>query len=166
MSTKIILGTDHRGYALKEKIKSWLPQWGYQCDDKGAFALDSQDDYPDFIVPVGRLVSLDASNRGIILGHSGQGEAMLANKFPGVRAIVYYGGPLELIRLSRAHNDANVLSLGASFLDEEVAQAAIKLWLETPYSGEARHNRRLDKVAEYDHQAAWGEFGENNGSVG
>lgn len=143
-----------------------MPEWGYGSDDKGAFILDKDDDYPDFIVPVGRLVSLDVAVRGIVLGHSGQGEAMLANKFSGVRAVVYYGGPLELIRLSRAHNDANVLALGASFIDQEEAISAVKLWLDTPYGGEARHKRRLDKLAEYDRLGLEGGSWDNKGSAG
>ncbi len=150
MAKKVILGTDHRGWRLKERLKEVLAGWGYEYEDKGAFQHDAKDDYPDFIAPVARLISLDPGLRGIVLGYSGQGEALLANKFPNVRAAVYYGGPLELVRLTREHNDANVLSLGASYLDNDTAIAAVKIWLGTAFSEDERHVRRLDKVAEYD----------------
>lgn len=144
---KIFLAADHRGYALKEKIKQWLSTWGYECQDFGAQQLDNDDDYPDFISHVAEAVSKDPENsKGIILGGSGQGEAILANRYQGVRAIVYYGGPEDIIKLSREHNDANILSLGASFLHEESAKKAVKLWLETPFSQDARHVRRLNKI--------------------
>lgn len=144
---KIFLGTDHAGFALKEKIKQWLEEWSYEVEDFGAYKLNEQDDYPDFIVPVAKAVAEDPENRrGIILGGSGQGEAMVANRFPDVRAAVYYGGPVGIARLSREHNDANVLSLGARFVSENEAKEAIKLWLETPFTNEERHKRRLEKI--------------------
>ncbi len=166
MAKKVFLGTDHRGWRLKEQLKEALASWGYAPEDKGAFHYDPDDDYPDFIAPVARLVSLDPTERGIVLGHSGQGEALLANKFPNVRAAVYYGGPLELIRFAREHNDANVLSLGASYLDADTAMAAVKLWLETPFSEDERHVRRLDKVSEYDqaHNVCDPSLGDESGS--
>lgn len=142
----IYLASDHRGYNLKEKIKSWLAEWNYEYEDMGAFEYDQDDDYPDFISKAAEKVSADPDNsKGIILGGSGQGEAMVANRNPKVRAAVYYGGPEEIIKLSREHNDANILSLGASFVDEETAKIAIKLWLEISFSGEERHKRRLEK---------------------
>jgi ribose 5-phosphate isomerase B len=153
---KVILGTDHRGFDLKEEIKRWLSHEDHEVEDKGAYIKNPRDDYPDFIVQVARLISLRPDYKGIILGHTGQGEAMLANKFLGVRSVVYYGGPLEVVRLSRSHNDANILSIGASFVDDGQARAAIELWLDTPFSGEARHNRRLNKVAQYDRSGIWG----------
>ena len=144
---KICIATDHRGYDLKEKIKGWLAEWGFACEDFGAYALNPEDDYPDFISKVAEAVSKDPENvKGIILGASGQGEAMLANKYPGVRSAVYYGGPEDIITLSRQHNDANILSLGAEFLDEKTAQKAVELWLKTSFSGEERHVRRLAKI--------------------
>lgn len=146
-SITIVLGADHAGFELKEKIKAWLKEWGYRCMDMGAFSFDEADDYPDFIVPATDVVSEDPTKRrGIILGGSGQGEAMVANRYEHVRAAVYYGGPMDIIRLSREHNDANVLSLGARFVSEEEAREAVKLWLETPFSGEERHARRIRKI--------------------
>ncbi len=145
---KIYLASDHKGFDLKEQIKKWLASWDYNPEDLGAFRLDPQDDYPDFIASVASRVSNNANSKGIILGSSGQGEAILANKYDGVRAVVYYGGPLKIIKLSRLHNDSNVLSLGASFLSPDQAKEAIKLWLETEFNQEARHKRRLKKIAE------------------
>jgi len=142
----IYLGTDHRGYELKEKIKEWLSEWGYESEDMGAHKYDAKDDYPDFISLVGEKVSADPNAKGIILGGSGQGEAVVANKYKGVRAAVYYGGSREMIVHMREHDDANVLSLGADFIDESEAQEIIKLWLETPFPNEERHVRRLQKI--------------------
>ncbi|KKN29505.1 hypothetical protein LCGC14_0843390 [marine sediment metagenome] len=145
----IFLGSDHRGYELKEKIKKWLGGLDYPFEDMGAHKLDLDDDYPDFISLVAQEVSKNPENNlGIVLGHSGQGEAIAANKFPGIRAIVFYGGPEEILKLSREHNDANVLSLGASFVSDEDAKSALKLWLETKFSGNARHDRRINKIKE------------------
>jgi ribose 5-phosphate isomerase B len=142
----IYLGTDHRGYKLKEKIKEWLPEWGYEYEDMGAHEYNEKDDYPDFISLVGEKVSADPDAKGIILGGSGQGEAVVANKYKGVRAVVYYGGLKEMIIHTREHDNANVLSLAADFIDESEAQEIIKLWLETSFPGEERHVRRLKKV--------------------
>src|SRR4029077_16626159 len=99
---KIYIATDHRGYLLKEKIKQWLLEWHYDCEDFGAFELSPEDDYPDFISKAAQVISNDPENsRGIILGGSGQGEAMVANRYKNVRAVVYYGGPDDIITLSR-----------------------------------------------------------------
>ncbi len=145
----IFIATDHRGYELKEKIKQWLAEWGYACQDFGANQLDEQDDYPDFIAKAAEAVSKDPQNsKGIVLGGSGQGEAMVANRYKGIRAVVYYGGDEKIITLSREHNDANMLALGASFLDEATAKKVVKLWLETPFSNDERHIRRISKIEE------------------
>ncbi|MBI5421373.1 MAG: RpiB/LacA/LacB family sugar-phosphate isomerase [Parcubacteria group bacterium] len=143
---KIYLGTDHAGFELKEKIKTFLLEKGHEVKDFGAFSLDPDDDYPDFIRPVAEAVAQDKESRGIILGGSGQGEAMVANRVSGIRATVYYGGNHEIIKLSREHNDANVLSLGVRFLTEDEAISMITLWLSLPFSGEERHERRIEKL--------------------
>lgn len=143
---KIYIGTDHAGFELKEKIKTWLSDWGYEYQDFGADSFDSKDDYPDFIRPVAEAVSKDPGSFGITLGGSGQGEAMTANRFAGVRAAVFYGDDLDVIRLTREHNNANILSLGARFIEEVDAKSAIKLWLETPFSEDERHVRRIGKI--------------------
>jgi ribose 5-phosphate isomerase B len=127
-------------------MKIYLRELGYQVEDEGAFALETTDDYPDYIKVVAKMVQGDEGSRGLIFGASGQGEAMCANRFRGVRAAVYYGGNLEIVTLSREHNDANILSLGARFVSETEAQEAIKHWLSTPFSGEERHRRRITKI--------------------
>ena len=117
--TTIFLGTDHAGFELKEAIKAHLDSSGYEVEDLGAHWFDGDDDYPDFIFPCARAVAADPESRGIILGGSGQGEAMAANRIKGVRAAVYYGSERQIARLSREHNNANVLSLGARFISEQ-----------------------------------------------
>lgn len=143
----IYLGADHAGYELKEAIKAYLAEKGYEVEDRGAFWYDGEDDYPDFIRPVAEMVSKDPESRGIVLGGSGQGEAILSNRFPGVRAVVFYGGSEEIVKLSRSHNDANVLSLGARFLTAEDAIKVVQMWLDTPFDG-GRHDRRIKKIDE------------------
>jgi len=143
----IYLATDHAGFELKEKVKKFLTSFSYTVEDCGAYTLDSNDDYPDFVHKAAGAVSKDPKNsRGIIFGSSGEGEAMVANRHAGVRAAVLYAYNEDIIRLSREHNDANILSLGARFLAEEQALHAVKLWLETPFSEEERHKRRIKKI--------------------
>ncbi|PCI19864.1 ribose-5-phosphate isomerase [Candidatus Wolfebacteria bacterium] len=159
----IFIGSDHAGFELKEKLIDYIDDLGHEVIDKGAYELNQQDDYPDFIKEVAVAVSDDPHEyKGIILGGSGQGEAMAANRVPGIRAAVYYGprtatesvdisgrkseDELEIIRLSREHNDANILSLASRFLTVEEAQNAVKLFLATKFSGEERHIRRIKKL--------------------
>ena len=143
----IYLASDHRGFQLKEKIKTWLTEWGYEFQDFGAFEYNPEDDYPDFIKKAAEKVSLDLENsKAVILGGSGQGEAVVANRYKGVRAIVYYSDSEEMIKMSREHNNANVLSLGASFISEEEAKRALEIWLKTEFTGEERHKRRVAKI--------------------
>jgi len=149
----IYLGADHRGFKLKEKIKNWLNDWSYQYQDLGAFELDNSDDYPDFISKVAKKVLQDPQhNKGIILGGSGQGEAITANKYPGIRATVFYGGPDKVITLTRQHNDSNILSLGAFFLNEQTAKKAVRLWLKTKFSENKRHQRRINKIKKIEYK--------------
>ncbi|MFA5000632.1 MAG: RpiB/LacA/LacB family sugar-phosphate isomerase [Candidatus Paceibacterota bacterium] len=150
----IYLGTDHAGFELKEQIKDYLKGKGLAVQDQGAFTLDPEDDYTDYVKIVAKMVQGDSESRGIILGGSGQGEAICANRFKGVRAALYYGpsaslgtsGPLDIIKLSREHNDTNVLSLGARFLNFEQAKEVIDLWLATPFSQDPRHVRRIKEI--------------------
>ena len=114
---KIHLATDHAGLELKEKVKLYLSDLNYEVIDHGAYEYDALDDYPDFIFPCANAVSNDPESKGIILGGSGQGEAMAANRIKGCRAAVFYSGPKEIVTLSREHNNANILSLGARFMD-------------------------------------------------
>ncbi|MBU6389919.1 RpiB/LacA/LacB family sugar-phosphate isomerase [Patescibacteria group bacterium] len=143
---KIFIGGDHAGFALKTALISFLKELHHEVVDKGDFAPVPQDDYPKYIGAVAEEVSKNPNTRGIVIGGSGEGEAIAANKFPRVRAAEYYGGALDIIRLSREHNDANVLSLGARFIKEAEAKEAVKLWLATPFSGEERHRRRIEEI--------------------
>ncbi len=141
----IYLATDHAGFELKEKIKEFLTKTGHEVKDFGAYEFDSQDDYPDFISKAAAAVSKDTEGKAIILGCSGQGEAIVANKHPNVRAVVFYGN-IDMVPLTREHNNANILSLGARFLTEDEAVEAVKLFLETPFASEDRHARRVEKI--------------------
>ena len=142
----IYLGADHAGFELKEEIKKYLLEQKKDVEDLGAFELNQEDDYPDFIIPVAKKVAENPEqNQGIVLGGSGQGEAIASNRFKGVRAAVYYGGDKEIVRLSRAHNNTNVLSLGARFLTKEQAIEAVDLWLKTLFEG-GRHEKRIEKI--------------------
>ena len=164
---KVYFASDHAGYDLKNALVAHVRTLGYEVEDLGAFALDPKDDYPDFITPCARKVAEEAARggaeaaRGIIIGGSGQGEAMAANRVQGVRAAVFYG-PMRVtmaldieggrsedgydaVRLPRRHNDANVLSIGARFVSGEEADKAVRIFLETPFSGTERHTRRLAK---------------------
>tara|TARA_Y100001935_G_scaffold252813_1_gene257543 strand:+ start:1201 stop:1638 length:438 start_codon:yes stop_codon:yes gene_type:complete len=142
---KIILAADHAGFELKEKIKQNLLNRSIGVKDFGAMSYNSSDDYPDFIIPAAKFLSKNTDYLGIILGGSGQGEAIAANRVNGIRAVVYYGGSLEIIKLSRMHNNANILSLGARFVKEENIMKVIDLWLNTDFEGD-RHLRRIKKL--------------------
>ena len=143
---KIYLATDHAGFELKEHIKKYLVQKKYEVEDCGAFTFDKDDDYPDFISKAAEKVSENPEDRGIIFGGSGQGEAIVANKFPGVRAVVFYGSEPDIIPLSREHNNANILSIGARFIEEKELLPLIHKWLEIKFPGDERHIRRIKKI--------------------
>jgi len=154
---KIFIGTDHAGFETKEMLKVYFSELGYEVEDKGAFTFDQDDDYPDFITPVAEAVANEEGSFGIILGGSGQAEAMCANRIRGVRAALYYGTPakeqtdmsgntLDMIASTRMHNNANVLSLGARFLTGDEAREAVRIFLNTPFSEEERHIRRIKKL--------------------
>lgn len=146
---KIYIGADHAGYDLKGKLILFLNAAEYEVEDKGAHEYIETDDYPDFIKPVAEAVAQDQNAKGIIIGKSGEGEAMCANRVKGVRAAVYYGHEPEILKLSREHNNANVLSLAAGFfLSEEDVKTAVKMWLDTPFTNDERHKRRIAKLDE------------------
>lgn len=142
---KILFASDHAGFELKKALISQCELLGHEIEDMGPFSLDPADDYPDFIIPLARKVALGGC-LGIIVGGSGQGEAMAANRIRGVRAAVYYGGSLDIIQPMREHNDANVLSLGARFIESGDAEKALRVFIDTPFSGEERHSRRIQKL--------------------
>ena len=142
----IYLAADHAGFELKEKIKKFLAEKDYEVKDFGAFGYNPDDDYPDFVRKAAEAVANNPEqSRGIVLGGSGQGEAMVANRYKNVRAAVLYKFDKDIIKLSREHGNANVLSLGARFLSARKALKAVELWLNTPFSGEERHARRIEK---------------------
>ncbi len=171
----VYIASDHAGFTLKNSLVEFLKGKGYNVEDMGAHEFSPDDDYPDFITPCAQKVaevSTGGSTRGdfvatgtrafgIVIGGSGQGEAMAANRVHGVSAAVFYGGAhalgsidekgttstdeLDIIRLSRLHNDANILSLGARFVSDELARKVALLFIETPFSGEQRHARRIAK---------------------
>lgn len=145
---KIYIGSDHAGYELKEKLKSYIQSLNIEVVDKGAFTLDNEDDYPDFIIPVAEAVVKESKSLGIIIGGTGEGEQISANKIDGIRAIEFYGGNLEIVKLGREHNNANILSLGARFITEDEAKNAIILFMNTPFTNDERHVRRINKINE------------------
>ena len=164
---KVYFAADHAGFALKNALIKHVRTLGYEVEDLGAFELNPDDDYPDFVTQVAeRIAGCGTSDvphpaRGIIVGGSGQGEAMCANRVKGIRAAVFYGpmrvtAALDLdgghsedgfdsIRLPRRHNDANILSIGARFVSGDEADRAVRIFLETPFSDSHRHARRLAK---------------------
>jgi ribose 5-phosphate isomerase B len=158
---KIALSTDHTGLEQVRQLKAWLESKGNVCIDYGPTTFIQDDDYPDYIFPAAESIASGECELGIIMGGSGQGEAMVANRVKGIRCTVYYGpakpigaidaegteatDEFEILRLSRQHNDANMLSLAARFLTTEDIETAVKIWLETPYTGIERHARRIAK---------------------
>lgn len=140
----IYLGADHGGFDLKESIKSWLTENNITFEDLGANSLDPNDDYPDFIIPVAQKVASASDNLGIVIGRSGNGEAITANKIKGIRAAVCLNE--EMARKAKEHNNANILSLGADYISDDQAKSIIKAFLDTSFSGDERHIRRLKKI--------------------
>lgn len=150
----IYLGADHGGFALKERLKQWLTAWSMPFEDLGAHQLDATDDYPDFAFAVAKAVAANpAEHQGIVLCRSAAGVVIAANKAKGVRAVA----PLtvEAAEHARAHNNANVLGLSGDWLDDATAEQLTHVWLTTGFSGEERHQRRLDKIAAFEQQAKW-----------
>lgn len=148
MKSTIILAADHAGFQLKEAIKAHLQSKKYEVVDVGAHELRDGDDYPEYMAAAALKVAQDVggNTKAVIFGGSGEGEAIVANRFPGVRALVWYGGNTEILKLSRQHNNANVLSMGARFVDEKTAKEAVDLWLSTEFSNEERHQRRIEQI--------------------
>jgi ribose 5-phosphate isomerase B len=141
---KVYLATDHAGFSLKEEVKKFLLSKQIEVEDEGAFLLDENDDYPDLIAKAAEKVSKDPESFGIIFGKSGAGEAIVANKFKNIRAVI--GFSEKNVELAREHNNANILSLGSDFVTLESAQKFIDIFLNTPFSLDERHKRRLNKI--------------------
>lgn len=139
---KISLGTDHAGFRYKEKVKELLVSLGHEVKDFGTFSEETVD-YPQFVRPAAEAVAHSECDRGIVFGGSGNGEAMTANKVRGVRCALCWNE--ESARLSRQHNDANVLSLGQRLIPEDLALEIVRIWLTTPFEG-GRHARRIAQL--------------------
>jgi ribose 5-phosphate isomerase B len=139
---EIAIGSDHAGFAYKEKIREYLTQQGHQVQDMGTYSEEPVD-YPLRIRPVAEAVARGEYERGIVLGGSGNGEAIVANKIRGIRCTLCWN--LESARLAREHNDANVLSLGQRMMSEETALAIVDVWLKTAFEG-GRHERRIKQI--------------------
>lgn len=151
MNQTVIIGADHRGFQLKETLKPWLESQGYQVIDCGNKVLDPQDDYPDFAIAVAEKVATEPSHKGIVVCGSGIGVSIAANKVNGIRASVATS-PAEVTK-GRQDDDLNVLALSADFINQTQAQDVIRAFLETPYTADERHVRRLAKITDYEHIA-------------
>ena len=140
---RIAIASDHAGFELKNNLLSLLRNEGYELIDFGAESFNPDDDYPDFIGKASEYVS-ENGGFGIVIGKSGAGEAIVANKYKGVRAVLCVNE--ENVKLSREHNDANVLSIGSILTDPEEAKKLVLLFINTPFSQEERHKRRIEKI--------------------
>jgi ribose 5-phosphate isomerase B len=145
---RVFLGCDHAGFELKEHLVDWLKANGHEPVDCGAAVYDAADDYPPFVLEAAERTGTEPGTLGIVIGGSGNGEAIAANKVKGVRAALVWNQ--DTARLAREHNDANVISLGARQHDLDTATEFVRLFLETPYSKEARHTRRIEMLSEYE----------------
>ena len=147
---RIHIGTDHAGFDLKEYLSAELSSQGYEIVDHGAYEYDSADDYPVFCIAAAEGVMDDGDDEavGIVIGGSGNGEQIAANKVEGIRAILAWNN--ETAALGREHNDANVISVGARQHSEEEVLEMVLTFLETPFSGSARHVRRIDMISDYE----------------
>lgn len=141
---KIYLGSDHRGFYLKEKIAKWLFEWGYKFTDLGAETYDEKDDYTKYASSVASLVGEDKSALGILLCGSGVGVDVMANKFDGIRASI--GIDAEQVRSGRKDDDMNILVIAAEHTEDHITREMVKSFLETKFDGKARHIKRLDDI--------------------
>jgi ribose 5-phosphate isomerase B len=149
---RIHIAADHAGFELKATLVEHLTAAGHDVVDHGAPTYDAQDDYPPVCFAAGAAVVAEPGSLGIVLGGSGNGEQIAANKVPGVRAALAWN--VDTATLARAHNDANVVALGARQHSVDEATAIVEAFLAEPFSGDARHQRRIDLLAEYEHARA------------
>lgn len=154
---RVYFASDHAGFELKKDLIEFVRALGYEVEDCGPASFNEDDDFPDFVGPMAKKVAAEQGAFGIVVGASGQGEAMAANRVKGVRAAVYYGpaalqqtdaagNVMDILTSTRAHNNANVLSIGARFVASEDVEKALREWLSTPFSGDERHVRRNSKL--------------------
>ena len=146
---KIYIAADHAGYWLKEDIKQDLRSYGHEVIDVGNKHYDPNDDYVDYVLACAENVAGDYGAMGIVLGRTGNGEAMAANKVKGIRAVLCLSDGMA--KLAREHNNANMLALGSEFVDAHKAEGIVSVFVDTPFPGEERHTRRIDKIASYEH---------------
>ncbi|MEN3612215.1 ribose-5-phosphate isomerase [Plantactinospora sp. ZYX-F-223] len=149
---RVYLGSDHAGYELKVHLANHLAKQGYELVDVGPFLFDPDDDYPVFCLHSGARVVADPGSLGVVIGGSGNGEQIAANKVAGVRAALAWN--VETAQLAREHNDANVVAIGARQHTLDEATAIVEAFLTTPFSGNERHARRIGQVAEYERSGA------------
>ena len=147
---RVHIATDHAGFDLKQYLVEQLAADGHELIDHGAADYDPQDDYPRYCLPCGEAVVAEPGSLGIVIGGSGNGEQIAANKVPGVRAALAYNP--ELASLARQHNDANVVSVGARMLSQDAALEIVRTFVATDFSGDERHARRIEQLAEYEQQ--------------
>ncbi|GIH66474.1 ribose-5-phosphate isomerase [Microbispora siamensis] len=145
---RVYIGADHAGYELKNHLVSWLKEQGHEVEDCGPHVYDAEDDYPPFVLRAAQGVAGDAGSLGVVIGGSGNGEQIAANKVRGVRAALAWNE--DTAKLAREHNDANVISLGARQHTPEEAVRFVGLFLATPFSGAERHARRIRQLAGYE----------------
>ncbi|MBM6399075.1 ribose-5-phosphate isomerase [Phycicoccus sonneratiae] len=146
--TRVHVGADHAAFEMLTDLVAFLEAEGHDVTNHGPHAYDAQDDYPVFVLRAAEAVAADPASLGVVLGGSGNGEQMAANKVRGVRAALCWTD--ELARLAREHNDARVLSIGGRVTDPEVARSMVRAFLATPFSGEERHVRRLRMIEAYE----------------
>lgn len=147
-AVRVYIGADHAGYELKNHLVSWLKEHGHEVVDCGPSVYDAEDDYPPFVLRAARGVADDPGSLGIVIGGSGNGEQIAANKVPGIRAILAWSD--DTAKLGREHNDANVISVGARMHPEEDAVRFVELFLTTPFSGAERHSRRIEQLSRFE----------------
>jgi ribose 5-phosphate isomerase B len=145
---RLYLGSDHAGFELKSRLIEWLTQQGHEPVDCGPAGYQDGDDYPPYVMKAAACAIADPGSLGIVIGGSGNGEQIAANKIKGVRAALAWSE--ETAKLARRHNDANVLSMGARMQPIEVAIGFARIFIETEFSGESRHARRLDEISDYE----------------
>ena len=145
---RVHIGSDHAGFELKNYLITALTEDGHDIVDHGPEAYDAEDDYPVYCIPAAEAAVADPDALGIVVGGSGNGEQIAANKVVGTRAVLAYN--LETARLGRQHNDANVIGIGARMHTEEEALEMVRLFLSTPFSGDPRHARRIELLADYE----------------
>lgn len=148
MNSKVYIASDHGGFEYKKELKKHLKTKGYEVEDMGNVELDPKDDYTDFVFPLAIRVSNEKQSFGIVLGRSGNGEQIAANKVKGIRAVLCLNE--RMAEKARDHNDANILSLGADYIDIDTAKKVVETFLKTPFSEGERHARRLRKINDYE----------------